>query len=113
MRCSPAVIDDDDDPSAHAADDPTAMWDEDSLAALGLGRPSTESAATASKPATASKRGANSSVEVTLGTAEDPTQGRVGHQTPASRGGGLSWSVTILLAIVLAVSVYLAIRYLR
>ncbi len=50
---------------------------------------------------------------MSLGTAADPTQDRVGHPTPASRGGGLSWSVTVLMAVVLAVSVYLAIRYLR
>ncbi|HJK92771.1 MAG TPA: hypothetical protein RMH85_00945 [Polyangiaceae bacterium LLY-WYZ-15_(1-7)] len=100
--------DDDLDPMAHAADEPTAMWDEAALAKLGLdkdGNPSDPPPATAASPK------GESSVQVDLPqVAHDPGKAPGGG---AKKGSGLSWAVTIALAIGLGVGVYFVVRMLR
>ncbi|MEM9067392.1 MAG: hypothetical protein AAGE52_02770 [Myxococcota bacterium] len=96
--CETLAVGDNDDRGVHAADEPTAMWDEDSLKDLGLddvGRVSSPP----SGPATSGAGPAGPSVQVST------AQG--------SPRGGLSWVITIVLAVVLGVGVFLLVRLLR
>ena len=97
-----AVRDDEDSDSfSHAADEPTAMWNEESLQELALAPPSKQQESRA-----ATKGGSGGpSVEVSLG----PASG----QRSMSKVSGLSWGVTILLALGLGAGVYYLIRFLK
>ena len=91
---------DPDDSMMHAADEPTAMWDQESLDQLGLeGAP---------PPATRPAAGSASSIEVSLGAAEDPHQ-PVG-KPRGWQGTGKSWAITLVSALLLAVVTYYVVR---
>jgi hypothetical protein len=112
---APPGLDDDDDDldgESHAADEPTAVWDESALRAAGLSdllkRHEAEPAA---PPATRSEHpGAESSIVVD-GVAPDSPQ--VILAEPAEPARGLGWFATLAIAVVLGGAVYLLIRMLR
>ena len=104
--------DDDRDSQFHAADEPTAMWGSDALAELGLAAP-LEGKATG--PATAGgAKGSESSIQVSLGSAEAPHQA-VGKPGPELRGKGsvVPWLLTFVGAVLLAVGAFLLVRMFR
>ena len=76
-----------------AADEPTAMWDEDSLREAGLDL----GARSSSRPRS-------------RGTGTDPGLSRMPRRQAS---GGLSWTLTILLALALGAAVFFAVRALR
>ncbi|MCB9614137.1 MAG: hypothetical protein H6722_16995 [Sandaracinus sp.] len=87
-----------DDTGQHAADEPTAMWDEDALAQLGLGGP----AEPAPKPQ-------GPGLAVSVETASHATA----PAAPARKSSMVGWVVTVVLAIGLGVAVYFVVRALR
>ena len=89
---------DEDESGQHAADEPTAMWDEDALAKLGL------NAAPAEKPKTGP--GLSVSVETSSHAASSAT-------APKPKSPMIGWVITIGLALVLGVGVYFVVRALR
>jgi hypothetical protein len=108
-RAIPPIIDDDDDDDE--IDDVTDVWDEEKLkAALGELHKSRE----ASGPATSAARGGRASVEVDRAPARDTTGTKSDTDPPpAPASGGLSWPLTIMLAVVLAAAVYLLVTFLK
>jgi hypothetical protein len=94
-----------DDDSMHAADEPTAMWDGDSLQELGL-----DGLHEPKPPATAGT-GAGGSVQIDLGPAGSSSQA----PSPAKSGmsGPMGWAVTLLAAGVLGTAVFFLVRLLR
>ncbi len=114
--CGPVT--DKDDASQHAADEPTAMWDEDALAQLGLGGgqalksdqapKASLAAAVETNPADqALARGPSAAGSATVGPAT------AGPATVGSGGSLRGWVVTLVLAVGLGVAVYFAVRALR
>ena len=107
-------MDDDDDDDD--LDDITDVWDEEKLkAALGALRTDTTTA-----PATESRRGNEDSIEISpsmspsgKGRSAEPDSKADTDPPPPLQGGGLSWPLTIVLAIVLAGAVYLLVSYLK
>lgn len=98
------VVSDEDDDFLHAADEPTAMWDEGSLRDLGLDIPLAQKE---TAPATAGT-GAHRAIGVELTGAADPAA------TPQpKRPQALQWIVTIALAIGLGVGVFFLVRMFR
>ena len=97
--------DDDDDDFKSAADDPTAMWDDEALRAAGMSQAGKgESRAAATRPSI----GGESREKVIVGRRSS------GPARPAhAPSGGLSWPLTLLLAIALGVAVYFLVTYLR
>jgi hypothetical protein len=106
----PPLDDDDDD-----IDDVTDVWDEEKLkAALGGLRPDDG----ATGPATQSTRKEEASIQVDDALGSQPTGPRPpspgGRHTPQpAPSGGLSWPLTIGLAVTLAVAVYLLVTFLK
>ena len=90
---------DEDESGQHAADEPTAMWDEDALAKLGLNTPAPEA-----KPKTGP--GLSVSVETSPHAASTAT-------APKPKSPVMGWVITIGLALLLGVGVYFAVRALR
>lgn len=89
---------DEDDDFLHAADEPTAMWDEGSLRDLGLDIPLEQKE---TGPATTGT-GAHRAIGVELTT------------PPKSQGSQImQWVVTILLAVGLGVGVFFLVRMFR
>jgi len=76
-----------------AADAPTAVWDEESLRAAGVEMPAQEEAKQGTAPP---------QIETVSDT------GGMGR-----RAGGLSWPLTIALAVGLGLAVYFLVRFLR
>lgn len=102
-----AVADDDDDFMSHAADEPTAMWDGDSLAELGLDKLDPPASQEQAPPATAGK-GGGGSVQIDLGPSP------VGSAPPAAgRSGVMAWVITLIAAAVLGTGVFFLIRHLK
>jgi len=99
--------DDDDDDFKSAADDPTAMWDDEALRAAGMSHPG-KGESRAATPATRPSVGGDSREKVIVGRR---SSGPAGPARAAS--GGLSWPLTLLLAIALGVAVYFLVSYLR
>lgn len=108
---SPRDDEDEDDDERSAADDPTAMWDEDALRQAGMadiaGRTDTREAA---GPATSYGVRGDARDKVVVGRTEAAPAPPA--RTPG-QPGGLSWTLTIILAGVLGVAVYLIVRLLK
>jgi hypothetical protein len=97
----------DDDGMSHAADEPTAVWDANTLREAGLGdlinRPEAEA-----PPATrAGRREQGPSIVVDEAAAGAPSQ------ELASTSGDLGWLSTVALAAGLGGAVYFLIRFLK
>ncbi len=120
LAIPPEIADEDDDDDE---DDPdiTDIWNEEKLkAALGGLAPDVQKG-----PATTPTRKSQASVEVAAPDVVRPPNGDPKHQEgpgsaadtdppPAPRGGtGLSWPLTIGLALTLAVAMYLLVRVLK
>lgn len=103
---------DEDDDFRSAADDPTAMWDDAALKEAGLdelaGRTDARDAA---GPATSYGVRGDRRNSVEIGDREGAGSSR--GAAPKARGGGLSWPVTVILALALGVAVYFLVRMLR
>jgi hypothetical protein len=104
---------DDDDMASHAADEPTAVWDANTLREAGLGdlikKPETDSDPP-SAPATPAMKGQQGpSILV------DEAQAGAKAQRGSSRedNGELGWGATLGLAAGLGAAVYLLIRFLK
>jgi hypothetical protein len=95
-----ALVSDEDDTGQHAADEPTAMWDEEALAKLGL--------ATSSAPKAAPAKGPGLAVSVETATPAATASGGAKPKSPV-----LGWVVTLALALALGVAVYFVVRALR
>ncbi|MEY4515378.1 MAG: hypothetical protein RLZZ450_7500 [Pseudomonadota bacterium] len=115
---APPDLDDDDDDleaESHAADEPTAVWDESALRAAGLSdllkRRDVEAEA---PPATRSAApGAESSIVIDEGVTPGLAQAIAAEpSTPAPRGG-MGWAATLAIAVILGGAVYYLIRLLR
>ena len=89
---------DEDESGQHAADEPTAMWDDDALAKLGLNTAPVE------KPKTGP--GLSVSVETSSHATSTAT-------APKQKSPVVGWVITIGLALLLGVGVYFAVRALR
>ncbi len=105
MFCNHPGVSHDDD-SMHAADEPTAMWDGDSLQELGL-----DGLHEPKPPATAGS-GAGASVQIDLGPAGSPKQSS-GQAKSSGMSGPMGWAVTLLAAGVLGTAVFFLVRFLR
>jgi len=101
---------DDDDGSNLAADEPTAVWDANTLREAGLGDLIKRPESKPPPPATAPERaGATApSMVVDAKAAGAPVQ-----HVAAPNSGELGWGSTVALAAGLGAAVYLAIRFLR
>lgn len=121
----PDLEDDDLDSESHAADEPTAVWDESALRAAGLTDLLQRREAPAAPPATrAAPSGSDPSIVIDEAVApellnESVTPGPgipepVAAVVPASvRPRGLTWGSTVLVALVLGGLVYLLVRIMR
>jgi hypothetical protein len=116
---APPDLDDDDDldGESHAADEPTAVWDESALRAAGLTDLLQRRDEPASPPATRADRASDTAPSIVV---EDvPGAGGPGPVIPAdpapsgALARGLGWGATLLVAIALGAAVYLLVRYLR
>lgn len=105
---------DDDDGSNLAADEPTAVWDANTLREAGLGDLIKKPDSTPPPAATAPDRaGATApSMVVDAKAAGAPVQ-HVAAPKAAANSGELGWGSTVALAAGLGAAVYLAIRFLR
>lgn len=92
---------DDDDRQKHAADDPTAVWDEDSLKRAGFDE--------VVKRAQAQAAGSAATPDPPPAT----PSGRHAPVTAPAPRGGLSWTVTLVLAVAVGLIVYVAVRLFR
>lgn len=114
---APPDLDDDDDDldgESHAADEPTAVWDESALRAAGLSdllkRRDAEPEA---PPATRSVApSAESSIVIDEGVTPGLPQ-IIAAEPAAPAARGLGWFATLAIAVVLGGAVYLLIRALR
>jgi len=89
----------DEDRIKHAADDPTAMWDEDSVRESGLDEALKKKPAPVAAPATA--------------TAPKPAAQPVAPAPSATAPTGISWVAMLALAAAVGVIVFLVVRMLR
>jgi len=112
---APPGLDEDDDldGESHAADEPTAVWDESALRAAGLtDLLKRRDAEPAGPPATRSAvPGTESSIVIDEGVT--PGIPQVILAEPATPARGLGWFATLGIAVVLGGAVYLLIRMLR
>lgn len=113
----PGHEDDDDEPpmvtseASLAADDPTAIWDEEALRKAGLGQVLEHEADSA--PATPGEKGPTPSM-ITDVLEETPPGGTRGIQVPRRQAPQeMSWAATLALALALGAVVYAVIRFLR
>jgi hypothetical protein len=111
----PATDGDTPDPPRWAADEPTAVWDEslmkdagyDELAEHRSAAPRAESG-----PATGREVGGDRNVGVQV--SKELTGGHPAQPGPVKKsGGGLSWALTLAVAVALGVAVYFLVRFLR
>ena len=98
------------DDFSHAADEPTAMWNEESLQALALDAPTEQQESAA---ATKGVGSASPSVEIALGPPSGQRPTHQAGQRRASKITGLSWGITIVLALGLGAGVYFLVRFLK
>ena len=112
----PFDSDDDPDGESHAADEPTAVWDESALRAAGLGdiisRREAEQPAPPATPVT--PRRADASIVIDEAVAGPPPaalRAKMASQAPAGRG--LGWAATIIIAVILGAVMYALIRHFR
>lgn len=110
---------DDDDGESHAADEPTAVWDESALRAAGLSDLlSKRDSAPPPPPATApvSSSAQDQSIVVdqeSLVPKNPPTPVPEAPERLAPQEGGLGWGATLAIAVLLGALVYGLIRYLK
>jgi len=116
---APHEVDSDLDDESHAADEPTAVWDESALRAAGLSdllqKRDSEPPAPA---ATAPMRSADASIVVDQASIvapanKTPTPVPDRPAAPASADGGLGWGATFVIAVVLGALMYALIRYVK
>jgi hypothetical protein len=108
-------LDSDDDGESHAADEPTAVWDESALRAAGLtDLLSKRKSDPPPPPATKSVTPGGPSIEVSQEMAlPEPEPEAPREMEPATPSRGLGWGATLALAIVLGGLVYALIRYVK
>ena len=107
--------------SLHAAETPTAVWDEDALRAAGLDIPDeSDESAPATMPAVGGQT--SNTIEVAsqldpgVSNSVPPNEYRSGGRSTAPvvrPAPGLSWPATIALALVLGTVVYFLVRLIR
>ncbi|HEX5656916.1 MAG TPA: hypothetical protein VFX59_06960 [Polyangiales bacterium] len=109
------ALDDEDDGESHAADEPTAVWDESALRAAGLtDLLNKRKSDPPPPPATQSAAPDRPSIEVSQEMAQpQPEPEAPIVMEPAPPSGGLGWSATLALAIVLGGVVYALIRHFK
>lgn len=104
---------------SHAADDPTAMWDEGALREAGMEEVANRAKSMPPPAATGPAVGGDSRRSVVVGTGGDAAGPESADRTPRPRrrpsqpDAGLSWPITIALAIALGVAVYFLVRLIR
>lgn len=99
-------------PPRWAADEPTAVWDESLMADEGYSELAEDREANpreATGPATTKNVGGEDGRRVKV--SPDATGGHAAQ--PEGETGGVSWVITIAIALGLAVAVFLLVRYLR
>ncbi|MDB4974469.1 MAG: hypothetical protein JWN48_2810 [Myxococcaceae bacterium] len=118
-------IDEDDDGESHAADEPTAVWDENALRAAGLGdlwrKREPEAPAPAATPTQPRSHADPSIVIEDLGLQPAPAVPEVeplpvmtkAALQPATARGGLGWGSTLGLALALGALAYALIRFFK
>jgi hypothetical protein len=116
---------DDDDGESHAADEPTAVWDESALRAAGLTdllnkRKSDPPPPPATKSTVPDRPSIEVSEDVARAAAAELAASRVTNPEPMPAAepapapqGGLGWGATLGLAVVLGAIVYVLIRLLK
>jgi hypothetical protein len=125
--------DDFDDGESHAADEPTAVWDENALRAAGLGDifkrrepeaptpAATKSVAPADAPSIVVENAVNEAAghaPSTVGALRAAGAGNAA-ATPvppapiAASSGGMSWAATVAIAVALGAAAYALIRFLK
>lgn len=116
----PAPDEFDDSGIRNAADDPTAVWDEDSLRAAGLGDLGALEGRSPSPATEPEEQAGGGSIEVSAemsrgagGPSPKGAPRLTPGPTPAAKPGGLSWPLTIALAFALGLAVYLLVRLLK
>jgi hypothetical protein len=121
---APEDIDDGDDGESHAADEPTAVWDESALRAAGLTDlfskrkseppppPATPAAVSADRPSIEVSDDMRPDAATPVAQAPEPEPPRIAEPAdpPAP---GMGWASTLALAIVLGAIVYALIRYVK
>lgn len=98
----------DDDMASHAADEPTAVWDANTLREAGLGDLIKKPDSEPPPPATPAIRGQAPSILV-----DEAAAGAKAQQGPRDDDGELGWGATLGLAAGLGAAVYLLIRFLK
>ena len=105
----------DEEDSNLAADEPTAVWDANTLREAGLGdlikKPESEPPPAATAPEKVTKQAP--SMMVDAAAAGGPIQHIAAKKKPGADSGELGWGSTVALAAGLGAAVYLAIRFLR
>jgi hypothetical protein len=100
----------DDDGMSHAADEPTAVWDANTLREAGLGdlinRPESE-------PPPAATRGRRREQQGPSIVVDEAAAGARSEQVATSTGADLGWLSTVALAAGLGGAVYFLIRFLK
>ncbi len=105
----------DDDSQMHAADEPTAVWDANTLRDAGLGdllrRPESEPPPAQTSP----KKFGNQDPSIVVDAAAAGAKAEVVRRAARRRSnsGELGWAATVGLAAGLGAAVYLLIRFLR
>jgi hypothetical protein len=114
---APHDVDDDDDGESHAADEPTAVWDESALRAAGLSdllhkRDDEPPPPPATSPTPSSTT--DPSIVIDPSTLAPKVVTPVPQQAPqAGADGGLGWGATLGLAVALGAIVYALIRFVK
>jgi hypothetical protein len=96
--------------SRYAADDPTDVWDEQSLREKGFDALADAKPSAAKGPATA-PRPEQAAAKVVV--SPQPVPPAAPAPAPSAAGGVLSWPMTIGIAIAVAIAVYVVVRLLR
>jgi hypothetical protein len=115
---APHELDDEDDGESHAADEPTAVWDESALRAAGLTDLLKRRESEPPPPPSAAVRAAaDPSIVIDQGLASAPNAPAPNRVSPSapdpSDGGGLGWAATIGIAVAVGAVVYLLIRLIK
>lgn len=114
-----------DDGESHAADEPTAVWDESALRAAGLTDllnkrkseppppPATKSTAPQRPSIEVSEEMARAAAGLPAVEPVEPPPPPVMEPAPEQPSGGLGWGATLGLAVVLGAIVYVLIRFIK
>jgi len=115
---APPDLDDDDDldGESHAADEPTAVWDESALRAAGLTDLLKRRDEPEAPPATRAVQASSTAPSIVVDDVETPPPGVVIPADPVPQSAlarGLGWGATMIVAVLLGAAVYVAIRFIR